>query len=87
MRILAEADAADAKLAHVRPRPTAEAAPVVAARLELGSTLRFVNQRFLRHRVSPLWLRVCPGRLPGAADPGHAAGQRPLDHYSQTSQD
>src|ERR1700694_341047 len=43
-RALAEADAAESELPHVAARATADLAPVVALRLELGRAIRLVDQ-------------------------------------------
>src|SRR5258708_306257 len=51
---LAEADPAQAELAHVRARAAAHLAPVVALRLELRRLLRLEDQAELRHLATPL---------------------------------
>src|SRR5262245_22027857 len=51
--ILAEADAAQLELSEMAPRPTALAAPAVAADSELRCPLGLGNERQLRH-FSPL---------------------------------
>src|SRR5256885_5234172 len=48
-RALAEADPAQAELAHVSPRPAADLAPVVTLGLELGRPLRLQDEALLRH--------------------------------------
>src|SRR5215471_15563879 len=47
--VLPEADAAEAELAHVRPRTSAVAAPVVLLRGEPRRPQRLGDQRFLCH--------------------------------------
>src|SRR5436190_631703 len=54
-RALAEADAAQTELPHVPACATADLAPVVALRLELGRGVRFVDQALLCH-LAPLLL-------------------------------
>src|SRR5205809_3348989 len=49
-RALAEADPAQTELAHVRARPAAHLAAVVALRLELRGLLRLEDEALLRHR-------------------------------------
>src|SRR5579859_234831 len=53
-RALAEADPAQAELAHVAARATAHLAAVVALRLELGRLLRLEDQTLLRQLAPPL---------------------------------
>src|SRR5262245_47650721 len=50
---LAQADPAEAELSVERARPTAPAAPVVRTDLVLGLALLLLDQRLLRHLLSP----------------------------------
>src|SRR5919204_2287960 len=52
-RALAEADPAETELPHEPARPAARLAAMVGAHRELGRTLRFQDEAFLRH-VLPL---------------------------------
>src|SRR2546428_1502392 len=68
---LAEADPAEAELAHVRARAAADLAAVVSPHLELRRAVRFVDQALLCH-IAPLG-RLCRGLLERHAE---AAQQR-----------